>query len=120
MHRHHRLEILQLHLAEALVAQDAGIGDQDVDAAERVHGLLDQIGHTGVIGDRAAIGDGFAAGGLDLGHHFFRRFGIAAAAVQRSTQIVDHNLGAAPRQLQRMTAAQSAASPGDDGDLACE
>ena len=50
MHRHHGVEILDLHFGEALVAQDAGIGDQNVDPAPLIHGLLDEVGNTGVVG----------------------------------------------------------------------
>ena len=60
MHVHHRVEVVHLHLGEALVAQDAGVGDQDVDAAPGVHRLLDHMLDAGIVGDGGAVGDGLA------------------------------------------------------------
>ncbi len=117
---HHRLEILQFHFGEAFVAQDAGIGDQDIDPAEGIHGLFDQMGHAGIVADRGAIGDGFAARRLDFGDHRFGSRAIAAGAVERAAQIVDHHLGAAPRQFEGVAAAQPTARAGDNGDLTVE
>ena len=77
VHVHHGLEIRDLHLGEALVAQDAGIGDQDVDAAQGVHGLLDHVGDAGVVGDGGAVGDRLAAGRLDLVDHLCGRFRVS-------------------------------------------
>ena len=45
---------------------------------------------------------------------------VAAGAVHRAAQIVDHHLGAAPGEIERMRAPQAAARAGDDGDLAVE
>src|SRR3546814_5773192 len=49
MHGHHRVKIFQLHLRKAFVAQDASIGDEDVDAAPFVHRLFDEMGHARII-----------------------------------------------------------------------
>ena len=118
MHRHHGVEILDLHFGEALVAQDAGIGDQNVDPAPLIHGLLDEVGNTGVVGHRGAIGDGFTASRLDLRHHGFGRGGGAAGAIHRAAQIVDHHLGAARGKLKRVGAAKTPARTGDNCDFA--
>jgi len=88
------VKILQLYLAKALVAQDAGIGDQRIDAATFVHGLLDQVRHAGIVADRGTIGDGLAA------------------AVQRAAQIVDHDFRAQFGQRQGVRPAQSPAGAG--------
>ena len=61
--------------AKDLVAQDAGVGDQDVDAAPGVHGVLDHLGDAGVVGHRRAVGDGFAAERLDLLDDLLGRIG---------------------------------------------
>src|SRR6185312_4586344 len=58
---HDGVEILDLHFGETLVAQDAGIGDDHVDAAPCVHGLLDEMRHARVIGHGCAIGHRRAA-----------------------------------------------------------
>ena len=120
VHLDHRLEVGELHLAEGLVAQDAGVGDQDVQPAEGVDRAFHQIGRARVIGHRAAVGDRLAARRLDLGHHGVGRGRGAARAIQRRAQIVDHHLGAPSGQLQRVLAAQAPARSGDDGDLAVE
>ena len=113
-------EVSDLHLGEALVAQDAGVGDQHVDAAPLGHGALDHGGDAGIVGDRGAVGDGFAAGLGDLRHDRLGRRRRSARAVERAAQIVDHDLRAAPRELERVAAAQAAAGAGDDDDLAVE
>ena len=41
-----------------------------------------------------------------------------AGAVARAAEIVDHHLGAAPRELERISAAEAAAGAGDDRDAA--
>jgi hypothetical protein len=62
VHVHHQPEILQRHLGEALVAQDAGVVDQDVDPAPGVHGLLHHGLHGRKVGDRRAVGQRLATG----------------------------------------------------------
>jgi hypothetical protein len=104
-------------LEKALVAQDAGIGDDHVDAAPGVHRLLDEMGHARVIGDRSAVRDGRAARVGDFLHHRFRRCRVAAGAIHRAAQIVHDDLRAAFGEFQRMAAAQSAARARDDNDL---
>ena len=55
-----------VHVLERLVAQDAGVVDDDVDPAEGVErGLDDGLAALGR-GDAVVVGDGLAAGGLDL------------------------------------------------------
>ena len=46
--------------------EHAGIVDQDIDTAERVMGLFDEICNLAEVGDIASRGDGPTAGGLDL------------------------------------------------------
>ena len=55
--------VLVLHVLEADVAQDAGVVDEHVDAAEGLDGGLDDL--LAVV-DAVVVGDGLAAGGLDL------------------------------------------------------
>jgi len=72
--------VLQRHVVERLVAQDAGVADQGVDPAPGVHGGVDDALCGGFLGDRGVAGDRFAAGGLDLRHHFVGdRVGAAGA-----------------------------------------
>jgi len=115
---HHRVEVGDLHLGEALVAKNSRIGDQDVDAAIGIHGLLDELGDTSIVGNRGAVGDRRAARSRDLRHDLLRRFRAAARAVHRSAQIVDDDLRAALGEIKRMAAPQPPARAGDDDDLA--
>ncbi len=66
MDGHHDFKIGDLHFRETLVAQDAGIGDEDVDAAERIRRLLDKMGDACVVRDGRAVGDRRSAGILDF------------------------------------------------------
>ena len=60
------LEVLRRELRERLVAQDAGVVDDDVDASEAVdRGLDDRLAALGRR-DRVVVGDRLAAGRLDL------------------------------------------------------
>ena len=71
------------------------------------------------IGDAGAAGDRRAAGGADLLDH--ARGGVALpGAVARAAEIVDHDPGAAPSELERISPAEAAAGAGDDGDAAFE
>jgi hypothetical protein len=55
--------VLVLHVLEADIAQDAGVVDEDIDAAESLDGRLDDAV---AILDAVVVGDGLAASGLDL------------------------------------------------------
>ena len=82
------------HAVEDLVAQDAGVVDQDVDAAEGIERGLDDLVGVLRLGDRERRGDRLAARLLDLVDHLLRRAGVAAGAVERGADVVDHDLGA--------------------------
>lgn len=55
--------VLILHVLEGDVAEDTGVVDEDVDAAELLDGGLDDLV---AILDAVVVGDGLAASGLDL------------------------------------------------------
>ena len=61
-----QVPILILHVLEADISEDSGIVDEDVDAAERLDGCVDDL--VAVL-DRIVVGDGLAAGLLDLIDH---------------------------------------------------
>jgi hypothetical protein len=102
-----------------LLSQDAGVVDQDVDAAPLFLGACDHLGHLLVFGHRPAVGDGFAAAGKNFLDDLLRRV-RSPGAVARSTQIVDHDFGAAPSQFERIGAAQPTAGAGNDSDPVLE
>jgi hypothetical protein len=116
----HEREVGDLHLREALVAEHAGVGDQDVDAAPVIHGVLDHPLDAGVVGDRRAVGDRLAAQRLDLLDHAVRSLRAAARTVDGAAQVVDHDLRAAPGELEGVLATEAAACAGDDGHFAVE
>ncbi len=112
-------EILCAHLGKGLVAQHTGIVDQHMDAAPLLLGVGNHLIHLLGIGDRGTIGHRGAAGLFDFLDDLRGHVG-SAGAIARSAQIVDHDLGAAPSELERVFAAQAAACAGDDGYLVLE
>ena len=118
MHVHDRLEILERHLGEALVAQDSGIVDEDIDPAPRLHGAVHHVGDFIGPGHVGAMGDRLAAVLRDLVDDRLRRTDRAARAVHRPAQIIDHDFRAARSQCQRMRAAKPCPCARDNGHSA--
>src|SRR3546814_3710563 len=87
------LPILVAHLVPDGVAQDAGIVDDRVDAAEFGDRILDDARGILRIGDVAEVGDGLAARSDDVGRGRFGRSGVAAVARLRDAGVVDHDGG---------------------------
>ena len=71
-------------------------------------------------GDRVVVGHGLAAGGLDLVDHLLGGAVVAALAVDRAAEVVDHDEGAAPGELECVRTAEATTGAGDDRDLAVE
>ncbi len=63
------------------------------------------------LGDGIVVGDGLAAGRLDLVDHLVGRGVTAALAVDRATRIVHDHLGATAGQQERMRAAEPLPAP---------
>src|SRR5207302_8942183 len=63
----HGVEVLVAEVEAHPVAQDAGVVDDDVQASELAHRGLDQPACGRGVRDAAAVGDGGATGGGDLG-----------------------------------------------------
>ena len=108
------------HAVEDAVAQDAGVVDHAVDAAEVVDRRLDDALGALRIGDAVAVGDRRAAGLADLGDHLVGDLGVGALALGRAAQIVDHDLAAFAGGQQRDLLADAAPRAGHDNDLARE
>ncbi len=83
------------HLLEADVAQDAGVVDDDVEAAEGVESGLDKAR---AVFDRVVVGDGLAAGGLNLGYDAVGGRRARALTVHTAAQVVDDDAGPARGQ----------------------
>src|ERR1700687_6011727 len=90
-------EIRQVHLGEGFVAQDSGIGAEQIDAAplfgRAVHHRLDLF----EVRDVGAVGHRHAAGFTDFLDHRFRRGQRPAGAVAGAAGIIDHDFRAAGR-----------------------
>jgi hypothetical protein len=91
---------------------DAGVVDQDVHAAERLLGLVEQTGDVGALGHVALDGDGLAAGGGDLGHHLVGALAAGGVVDRHGRALGGQGLGdGGPDALRRA---------GHDGGLACK
>jgi len=113
VHLHHQPELVERHLREGLVAQHAGVADEDVDASPIADRPRHQCLHLREIGDVAAVGDGLPARARDLVDDTSAR-----RTRLRSGHIVDHHPRAVTRERQRMGTAQTGARAGDDGHAA--
>src|SRR3984957_102188 len=116
----HRLPILGEHVVEHLVPQDAGGVEHDVQPAQFVARLLHHLEAIVELGDRAEIGDRFAAFGLDLVGHRLRRSLAAALARAADTGIDDDDLGAFPGHQFGDFRAHAARGAGANRDLPVE
>ena len=116
----HGIDLLGGHVLERGVAQDACVIHQDVHLPERVHRRRHDRGAAGLAGDRVAVGDGDAPRRGDLVDHALGRRRRGATAVHRAAQIIDHDAGSPPRELQCVATPESAACAGDDGYLVVE
>ena len=111
-----RVPLLLGHVHEHAVAQDAGVVDEHVEAAERLDGGVDEALGALPVGDVVAVGDGLAAHRLDLVDDVLRRAGRLTRAVHLAAEVVHHDLGPVRRQHQRVLAADAPARAGHDRD----
>ena len=111
-------------LLEVLEADDACVGDGDVDAAERRHRLFGDCAHQRAVAHIGLASDAARASFFDhlrrvakvvlVGHRILNR------AVDRLTGVDDHNVGALLSEAQRMDASLAMGAAGDEDDLALE
>ncbi len=116
MHVQYLGEVGHFHLGKGLVTQDASIGAEQIDAAPLPGGAIDHRLNLFEIGNVSAIGHRHATRFADFFDHGLRGRQRAAGAVARTAEIIDHDLGAAVCQPQRMRAAKTIARAGDDSD----
>ena len=118
MHIENDFEILGRELYETLVAQDAGVVDDDIDLAESVDGGLDDVltafgrGHRVVVGHGLATCIDYLLDGL-VGHR-----GTGSGSVGRTAQVVDDNAGTTAAHHHRVCLAQAAACTCNHGHTA--
>src|ERR1043166_7766215 len=94
-----RVEILDAHVEDHPVAQDAGIVDDDVNVAPLLDGGLDHPLGAIEVRDVVAIGQGFTARGADLVDDFARWTTGRPAAVQLGADVVDDYACAVAREF---------------------
>ena len=120
MHLHDRVEVFGRHREHHLVAQDAGVVHEDVEAAERVERGADDVLGALEVGDAVVVGDRLAAALRDDVDYFVGGPLVGALAGDRTAEIVDDDLGAVVGELHRLAPADAVARPGDDRHLAVE
>ena len=111
-----RVPLVDGHVDQHPVPQDAGVVDQHVEPAERLDRGVDQPLGALPVGHVVAVGHGFAAGRPDLVDHLTGWAGGPAAAVDLGAQVVDHDLGPLPGELQGVAPADAPAGSGHDHD----
>src|SRR5437867_76437 len=119
------------------VVERGRVVDQDVDLAELVLDLLEDLFDLVAVGDVHLDGEGLAShlpdllGGCvgvnpalrhrDLGQHAALRLGrLLQVGVVLDEDVRDDDVGAHARERQRVLAAEAARRTGDDRDLACQ
>jgi hypothetical protein len=120
MHLDHLVPIGLRRFGKGLVAQDAGIVDENIGAPE----MLDSVVEDGLSafegGDVSAIGDRAATFGLDRPHHLLRHRQVGAGAVAGPAEVIDDDRGPFAREQFRVGLAQPAARARDQRHLAVE
>ena len=107
----HAVPLGDLERVRRLADVDAGVVDEDVDAAEFAVDALDHGGDGGLVGDIGGHGDRLGAALFELGDRG-ERFGLVASD--------DRDRGAGFRQSAGHAEPDAAIAAGDDGHLAAE
>ena len=115
-----RVPLGLVHVEAHLVAEDARVVDEHVEAAERVDGLLHHALGARPGRDAVVVRLGAAARRDDLVDDLLRGRRVGAVAAGAAAEVVDDDRGALGREQQRVTAADAAPGAGDDRDLAVE
>ena len=109
MHADHGIEIVFAHTGEQFVANEACVVDDDVQAAEGLHGEVQCRRAGAQVADVAVERHRLAASGPDLLGH-----------AGRTAQIVDDHAGALACEQQRVLPAETLPAAGDHGDFSRE
>ena len=91
--------VFKLQLGECLVAQNARIVDCDVNTAPFGKRALNHVLHGIKISNRRAVRNGGTAIIHDFLRNEFRGRGRSTAAVDRSAQVINHDLRASPAKF---------------------
>src|SRR5690606_8948614 len=95
-------------------SNDAGVIDQNVDAAPTPKDLLHHLRHFLVISDVGAVRDCLASRCRNFSNNRLSTFTGAASPIQIRSQIVDNYLRAATCQRQRIVTSEATATPRND------
>ena len=114
----HQFEIIQIHLGEGLVTQDACIVHQNINTTPRRHGLRHHGLNGGVVRDRSTVCQSLSTRSPDLRHHRLSGSLRTTRAIAGATQIIDQYLCATGGQRQCVLPTQSTTRPGHDGNTA--
>ena len=114
------VEVLLAHVEHCLVAEDAGVVHQYVDAAVLVERGPDQAIGPLARGDAVVIRHRVAARRLDVGDGFLGHFPTAPAAMAIRAEVIDHNLRALLCEEERVLAADATACASNDRNLAVQ
>ena len=106
----HRADVLVLEHAQQVVAHDAGVVHQHVDAPAALDDVLDRIADRRGVGDVGAHRLAAAAGGPHGVDHLLRRLRVVA--------VEEHHVHAVAREQLDGRAADAAAAAADQRDLA--
>jgi hypothetical protein len=110
----HGIPVLERHLVEGAVAQDAGVAHDAVDLAELVERGLDDVLRARSLGDAVVVGNGASAGVLDLLDDIVGHVVSGTGAVAGPTEVVDHDARAFLGEGQRVFAAQATTGSRND------
>ncbi len=108
------------HVHEDPVAYDAGVVHEYVEVPERLDRGAHHVVATVPVRHVVGVGDRLAAHLLDLVHDPLSRCAVVARAVDRASEIVDHDLGAFAGKQERVLPTDPAARTGDDRNPAFE
>ena len=115
MHPDDGVPVLIGKVDQHAVAQDAGIVDESVEAAELVEGGLHQSLRPIRARDVVPVGHRPTPEGADLFDHFLGRPTRLAFAVDLHSEVVHHNGSTLAGQLDGVAAAEAPPRTGDDG-----
>src|SRR6266550_5580578 len=118
VHGEDGIPLLLAHVEDHAVAQDAGTGDEDVDAAEPGPRRADDTPGALPVGHRIGARDGFPTVPLDLGDDVEGRPAGRRPAVDGDPVVVDDDLRAGGRERARHAAADAAPAAGHHRDAA--
>ena len=112
--------VLFAHVVEGGIPQDAGVADDDVQAAEVVDRSLHHVEAAVVAGDRIVVGGSLSTSGFDLVYDLLGGGGVFALAVRVAAEVVDDDLCAALCEVEGVGPAETVAGASDQGHLAFE